>query len=134
MTLSHWGPRASTTAWHGRPARVSRSDSATTSPIVAGFGSNGPSQVSPSASKRTTPGSTIAPAGRIVPRMTRGTSSAMTSSLPSPFCTLATAASAKTSRHGLATAARVCSALVATMPKSQGGTSVGSVVAWTVER
>ena len=130
MTLSHCGPRASTMAWHGSPARVSRSESATTSPIVAGFGSNGPSQVSPGASKRTTPGSTIAPAGRIVPRMTRGTGSAMTSSLPSPFCTLATAASAKTSAPA-ATAARVCSALVATMPKSQGGTSVGSVVAWT---
>ena len=62
--------------------------------------------------------------------MTRGTSSATTSSLPSPFCTLATAASAKTSAQA-ATAARVCSALVATMPKSQGGTSAGSVVAWT---
>ena len=61
--------------------------------IGAGRGSNGPNQESPGASYRTTPGATTAPAVMMLPRMTRGTSSAMTSSLPSPFCTLTTAAS-----------------------------------------
>ncbi len=50
--------------------------------------------------------------------------------MPSPFCTLATAASANTSAHA-ATAARVCSALVATMPSEHGGTSAADVRAWT---
>ena len=66
----------------------------------------------------------------MLPRMTRGTSSAITSSLPSPFCTLTTAASARAVRAP-STAARVCSALVATRPKSHAGRSRPSVLART---
>ena len=56
----------------------------------------------------------------VVPLITRGAYRAMISSLPTPFCTLHTAASA----NALAVAARatsVCSDLVATMPNWQGG-------------
>ena len=70
------------------------------------------------------------PAGKVVPRITRGTCWAISSSLPTPFCTLQTAPSAKIA-DAAAIAEAVCIDLVATMPKSQGGISPASVRAWT---
>ena len=52
----------------------------------------------------------------------------MASSFPSPFCTVATQPSAKAWAVA-STAAEVCIAFVATMPKSHGGSSAASDVA-----
>jgi hypothetical protein len=70
------------------------------------------------------------PAGKVVPRTTRSTCCAIASSLPTPFCTDATHPPAN-ARAAAATAAPVCIAFVATMPKSQAGSSRASVVART---
>ena len=56
ISLVHWAPRASVSAVVGRPPRVSNAASWRTSSIRAGCGSNGPIQVSPGASRCTTPG------------------------------------------------------------------------------
>ena len=130
MTFVHCGPRASGSACVRSPPAASSRASCSTSRIGAGRGSNGPNQESPWASYRTTPGATTAPAVTMLPRMTRGTSSAMTSSLPSPFCRLTTEAFARAARAP-STAARVCSDLVATRPKSHAGRSRPSVLART---
>jgi len=65
----------------------------------------------------------------VVPLITRGTYRAMISSLPTPFWTLHTAASAKAAAVA-ARAAPVCRDLVATMPNSQGGIWAPSPRAW----
>ncbi len=88
----------------------------------AGLGSNGPMVVSPFTSHCTWPGSRIRPAGKVVPRITRPTCAASTSSLPIPFCTEATAPSANAGAVA-AIAGSVCIAFVATIPKSHGGSS-----------
>ena len=110
------------------PPRVHASASRSISSARAGLGSNGPSVVSPLTSHCTTPGERILPAGNVVPRITRATWGAIASSFPTPFCTDATAPSAKAWAVA-ATAAAVCIAFVATIPKSQAGSSAGSVVA-----
>ena len=84
--------------------------------------------MSPLTSHCTTPGSTILPAGNVVPRMTRSTWRATTSSLPTPFCTVATAPSAKACAAA-AMAPSVCIDFVATIPKSHAGSADASVVA-----
>ena len=63
-----------------------------------------------------------------MPRITRSTCAASTSSLPSPFCTVATQPSANACAVA-SIAGSVCIAFVATMPKSQAGSSAASVVA-----
>ena len=92
MTFVHCGPRASSSACVRSPPSVSspasRSDLAHRARASA---RTARTSESPGASYRTTPGATTAPAVTMLPRMTRGTSSAMTSSFPSPFCTLTTA-------------------------------------------
>ena len=93
-------------------------------------GSNGPKVVSPLTSHCTTPGEQDLPAGNVVPRITRATCRAIASSLPTPFCTDATAPSEKAWAVA-ATAPSVCIAFVATIPKSQAGSSDGSAVART---
>ena len=70
----------------------------------------------------------IFPAGKVVPRITRSTCAASTSSLPIPFCTVATQPSANACAVARI-AGSVCIAFVATMPKSQAGSSAASVVA-----
>ena len=60
--------------------------------------------------------------------MTRSTCAASVSSLPRPFCTVATQPSANACAVA-AIADSVCIAFVATMPKSHGGISAGSAVA-----
>ena len=95
----------------------------------SGRGSNGPKVVSPLTSHCTTPGSSSLPAGNVVPRITRSTCAASVSSLPMPFITDATAPSANACAVA-ATAASACIAFVATMPKSHGGSSRGSEVAF----
>ena len=60
--------------------------------------------------------------------MTRATCGAIPSSLPTPFCTEATAPSANACAVA-AIAASVCIAFVATIPNSHGGSSAASVVA-----
>ena len=104
------------------------SASRSTSSSGAGCGSNGPSVVSPFTSHCTTPGSTIFPAGNVVPRITRSTWRASVSSLPSPFWTVATQPSANACAVA-AIAGSVCMAFVTTIPKSHGGSSAASVVA-----
>ena len=94
-------------------------------------GSNGPSVVSPLMSHWTTPGAVTFPAGNVVPRITRSTCRASTSSLPIPFCTVATDPFANAWAVA-AIAPSVCIAFVATMPKSHGGSSAASVVARTL--
>ena len=84
--------------------------------------------MSPFTSHCTTPGSRIFPAGKVVPRITRATCGAIPSSLPTPFWTDATAPSANACAVA-AIAASVCIAFVATIPKSQAGSSAASVVA-----
>ena len=84
--------------------------------------------MSPLTSHCTTPGSTIFPAGNVVPRMTRATCRATTSSFPTPFCTVATAPPAKACAVA-AIAPSVCIAFVATIPKSHAGSATASVVA-----
>ena len=84
--------------------------------------------MSPFTSHWTTPGSTIFPAGNVVPRITRSTCAASVSSLPIPFWTVATQPSANACAVA-AIAGSVCIAFVATMPKSQGGSSAASAVA-----
>ncbi len=128
ITLRHCGPRASCTAAVGMPPRVHASASRWTSANGAGCGSNGPSVVSPFTSHCTCPGSRIFPAGNVVPRITRSTCAASVSSLPMPFCTVATQPPANACAVA-AIAASVCIAFVATMPKSHCGSSCGSVVA-----
>ena len=105
-------------------ASASRSISA----IGAGFGSNGPIVVSPFTSHCTWPGSTMRPAGKVVPRITRSTWAASTSSLPIPFCTVQTEPSANACAVA-AIALSVCIAFVSTIPKSHGGSSAASLVA-----
>ena len=63
-----------------------------------------------------------------MPRITRSTWRASTSSLPMPFCTVATQPSANACAVA-AIAGSVCIAFVATMPKSHGGSSAASLVA-----
>ncbi len=128
MTFRHCAGRASATASVGIPARVQASARAAISSAPAGLGSNGPSVVSPLTSHCTTPGSTIFPAGNVVPRITRETWRATTSSFPTPFWTVATAPSAKAWAVA-ASAPSVCIAFVATIPKSHGGRAAASVVA-----
>ena len=134
MTLRHCAGRPSATAWAGMPARVQASASRSTSAGDAGCGSNGANVVSPLTSHCTSPGSSSLPAGKVVPRMTRSTWAASTSSLPTPFMTEATAPPAKACAVA-EIADSACIALVATMPKSQGGSAPGSLVAcrcpWT---
>jgi len=77
-----------------------------------------------------TPGAATRAAGNVTPRMTRGTYSAITSSLPIPFCTLHTAPSGKTAAHA-AIAASVSVPLTATMPSEHSGISPASAVART---
>ena len=96
-----------------------------TSSNGAGLGSKGPKVVSPLTSHWTWPGSTIRPAGKVVPRITRATCPASTSSLPIPFCTEQTAPSANACAVA-AIAGSVCIAFVATIPKSQAGSSPAS--------
>ena len=72
----------------------------------------------------------IFPAGKVVPRITRSTWRASTSSLPIPFWTVATEPLANACAVA-AIAASVCIALVATIPKSQAGSSAASAVACT---
>ena len=120
ISFVHCAPRASASAFVGMPLRVSASASRSTSAIVAGRSSNGPIQVSPAVSISTTPGATTWPAGNVVPRITRATCSAITSSLPTPFCTLQTAPSAK--RWAVAAIAGAVNIdFVATIPNSHGG-------------
>ena len=90
ITFRHCGPRASSTAVVGMPPRVQASASVRTASFGAGCASNGPRVVSPFTSHCTTPGAVTFPAGNVVPRITRATWRASTSSLPSPFCTVAT--------------------------------------------
>ncbi len=85
ISFRHCGPRASATASVGRPARVHASASRSISSNGAGLGSKGPIVVSPLTSHWTWPGSTIRPAGKVVPRITRETCPASVSSLPMPF-------------------------------------------------
>ena len=74
ITLRHCGPRASSTACAGIPARVHASASRSTS--ASGVRSSyGPSVVSPFTSHCTCPGSSSFPAGKVVPRITRSTCS-----------------------------------------------------------
>jgi len=70
----------------------------------------------------------IFPAGNVVPRITRSTCAARTSSFPIPFCTVATQPLAN-ARAVARIAASVCIAFVATIPKSHGGSSAASLVA-----
>src|SRR4051794_17565713 len=126
----HWAGRASSSAWVFMPPRVIVSASARTSSGEAGVGSNGPIHVSPGASMCTTPGASTCPAGRHTPRITRGTCSAMTSSLPIPFCTLQTAPSANTCAVA-ASAGSVNVPFTATIPNSHGAISAASVRAST---
>ena len=63
-----------------------------------------------------------------MPRITRSTWRASTSSLPTPFMTDATAPPAKACAVA-AIADSACIALVATMPSSHGGSAAGSLVA-----
>jgi hypothetical protein len=107
---------------------VHASASRSTSSIDAGLGSNGPIVVSPFTSHCTCPGSTMRPAGNVVPRITRSTCSAIASSLPTPFCTEQTEPSANACATA-AMAASVCMLFVATIPKPQGGSSEASLVA-----
>ena len=79
----------------------------------------------------TTPGAVSLPAGNVVPRITRSTCRASTSSLPIPFWTVATEPSANACAVA-AIAASVCIALVATIPKSHCGSSAASAVARTL--
>ena len=106
------------------------SASRSTSAIGAGLGSKGPIVVSPLTSHWTWPGPTIRPAGKVVPRITRSTCPAITSSFPTPFCTEHTEPSAN-ARAEAAIAGSVCIDFVATIPKSQAGSSAASVVART---
>src|SRR3954449_7301448 len=128
ITLRHCGPRASATADAGMPPRVHASASRSISSRAAGRGSNGPKVVSPLTSHWTCPGATILPAGKVVPRITRSMCAAMASSLPRPFCTVATHPSVNACAVA-SIAAVVCIALVATIPKSHGGSSPASTVA-----
>ena len=84
--------------------------------------------MSPFTSHCTCPGSRIRPAGKVVPRITRSTCAAIASSLPTPFCTEATLPSANAWAVA-SIAAAVCMHFVATIPKSQAGSSAASVVA-----
>ena len=129
MTLVHMGPRGSATDFVSIPARVSAAASASDSSWLAGLSLNGPIWVSPLVSWLHTPGAVICPAGNVVPMMTRGTYSAMISSLPTPFCTEHTAPSANTWATA-AMAARVYRVFTAMIPKSQGGISLASLRAW----
>ncbi len=124
ITLSHCGPRASATAFVGSPARVHASASRSASSIGAGLGSKGPIVVSPFTSHCTCPGSSTLPAGNVVPRITRSTWRAITSSLPIPFCTEQTEPSPKACAVA-AIAGSVCIDFVATIPSSHGGSSAG---------
>ena len=63
-----------------------------------------------------------------MPRITRSTCPAIVSSLPSPFCTVATQPSANACAVA-AIAGSVCIAFVATMPKSHEGIAAASLVA-----
>ena len=128
MSLRHWGPRASLTASVGRPAREHAAARRSTSSNGGGLGSKGPIVVSPFTSHWTWPGSMTRPAGKVVPRITRGTCSASASSLPIPFWTEQTEPSANAAAVA-AIAGSVCIAFVATIPKSQAGTWPGSLVA-----
>ena len=129
ITLRHWPGRASATAAVGIPARVHASASGSIAATSIGRGSNGPNVVSPLTSHCTTPGSSSLPAGNVVPRITRSTCAASVSSLPTPFITDATAPSANACAVA-AIAASACIAFVATIPKSHGGSSPGSDVAF----
>ena len=128
ISFRHWAPRASARAWVGMPARVQASASASTASIGAGLGSNGPMCVSPRVSQPTWPGSITWPAGNVVPRITSRTCSAISSSLPAPFWTEATAPKACAVA---AIASEVCMLFTATIPSSQGGSAAGSAVALT---
>ena len=123
-------PRASVRACVGMPARLRASASRCTSSLDAGRGSNGPTHVGPGPSMLITPGAVRWPAGRHTPRITRDTCPAMISSLPIPFCTEQTAASASDGAVA-AIAAPVNIDLVATIPSSQRGISRASVRACT---
>ena len=75
--------------------------------------------VSPFVSQPTWPGSTMCPAGKVVPRITSRTCFAISSSLPAPFCTEQTAPS-RNAWAVSAMARSVCMLLTATIPKSHG--------------
>src|SRR4029079_6273638 len=107
----HGGPRAVGEAGAGMPAGVDAAESRSIAPSGADFGSNGPNVVSPLTSHWTWPGAMILPAGNVVPRMTRSACSAIASSLPSPFWTVATQPSLNAGAVA-AIAADVCIAFV----------------------
>src|ERR1019366_6071204 len=67
------------------PERVIRPASSSILDIGVFVGSKGPIQVSPLMSKPMWPGAMGCPAGKVVPRITYLTCSAMISSLPTPF-------------------------------------------------
>src|SRR5581483_8306236 len=115
ISLRHCAPRASSSACVGMPALVHASATSRTFSIGAGRGSNGPICVSPRVSMATWPGSTRWPAGKVVPRITCSTCSAITSSFPAPFCTEQTAPSRKAAAVA-AIAEAVCMLFVATRP------------------
>ncbi len=79
-------------------------------------GSKGPIQVSPLISNPMCPGSITCPAGKVVPRITYFTCSAMISSLPAPFCTEHTALLWSKQRAAALIACAVWIAFVATIP------------------
>ena len=95
ISFVHCAPRASASALVAIPPRVIASARRSTSSSDAGRPSNGPIQVSPPVSICTTPGAITRPAGKVVPRITRSTRSAISSSFPTPFWTLHTAPSVK---------------------------------------
>ena len=64
-----------------------------------------------------------------MPRITRSTCAASVSSLPTPFITDATAPRSAKACAVAAIAASACIAFVATIPKSQAGSSAASDVA-----
>ena len=124
ITLRHWAGRASATAAVGIPPRVHASASSSISSARAGCGSNGPERRVAlhvplhDARLEDLPGRERRPADD--PADVRAT----TSSLPTPFCTVATAPSANACAVA-AIAPFVCIAFVATIPKSHGGSDAG---------
>ena len=125
MTFVHCGPRASARRVRAQPARAEQPGQ----PLDLAH-RRGPrlERPEPGVSGRvvTAPRRGCQRSPRpvtMLPRMTRGTSSAMTSSLPSPFCTLTTAAYGQGRPRAVDRTPASCSALVATRPKSHAGRS-----------
>ena len=83
----------------------------------------------PCTSHCTTPGSTTLPAGNVVPRITRSTCRGEHLLVADPVLDGRDASRRRTRARSRRSRASVCIAFVATIPKSQGGSSAASAVA-----